>query len=366
MKENELLNNYAEFRYKLLEWYHTFQRELPWRKQPTPYIVWISEVILQQTRVDQGIDYFFRFIERFPKVQDLASAKEDEVLKYWQGLGYYSRARNLHAAAKQIMNEYNGVLPSDYKSLKSLPGIGDYTASAILSFAYNKPYPPLDGNVFRVLSRLFGIEKPIDANTSRKLFLDYAMALQGDAQPSQINQAVMEFGALQCVPQNPHCEECPLSSDCIALALDKVQLLPIKKNRLSVRNRYIYYLNIQKQDSESLFMIKRPDNDIWRGLYDLPWIETPQLYNFEAFLKSTEFKDFLSKQEVLKIKPASSILKHRLSHQLLHVQYCELIISKEASIPDEWQEISFSEVETYPVSKLLHNYLNRFLNSLYN
>ena len=238
------IENELETSRLLRDWYRIHKRELPWRESSDPYIIWISEIILQQTRVVQGMDYFLRFTERFPDVASLASAEEDEVLKYWQGLGYYSRARNLHAAAKDIMKRFDGIFPGRYEDVISLKGIGEYTAAAIVSFVWNQPYPVVDGNVFRVLSRLFAVDTPIDTPRGKKAFTELAGLVMDPRYAGQHNQAIMELGALQCVPQNPDCEACPLKERCAAYGTGDVQTYPVKQKKTKTRDRYFHYLYI--------------------------------------------------------------------------------------------------------------------------
>ena len=226
----------------LLKWFDANRRDLPWRHNPTPYEVWLSEVILQQTRVSQGMDYYLRFIERWPTVVDLAEASEEEVLKMWQGLGYYSRARNLHHCAQQVTSEHKGQFPPDYEKLKQLKGIGDYTAAAIASIAFNLPHAVVDGNVYRVLARLYDIDTPININEGQKLFAQLAEDLLNRKQPGLHNQALMEFGALHCTPKNPNCLLCPLQAQCLAFAHQTVMQRPVKLQKVKVTTRYFNYL----------------------------------------------------------------------------------------------------------------------------
>lgn len=219
----------------LLDWYAEHKRELPWRETKDPYRIWISEIILQQTRVAQGYEYFQRFVERFPDLVALAEADEDEVMKYWQGLGYYSRARNLHAAARSM----NGVFPRTYEDVRALKGVGDYTAAAICSIAYDMPYAVVDGNVYRVLSRYFGVETPIDSTQGKKLFASLAQEMLDEKHAALYNQAIMDFGAIQCTPQSPSCMFCPLADSCSALATGKVNLLPVKQHKTKTTDRYL-------------------------------------------------------------------------------------------------------------------------------
>ena len=255
----------------LIDWYEHNKRELPWRQTQDPYKIWISEVILQQTRVAQGYDYYCRFIERFPDFHALAQADEDEVMKYWQGLGYYSRARNLHEAARSIdSQEY---FPKTYAEVRALKGVGEYTAAAICSIAYDMPYAVVDGNVYRVLSRYFGIDTPIDSTEGKKLFAALADEMLDKKHPAVYNQGIMDFGAIQCTPQSPDCLFCPLVGSCSALSKGLVAKLPVKQHKTKTTNRYFNYIYVRA--GAYTFINKRTGNDIWKNLFELPLIETP-------------------------------------------------------------------------------------------
>ena len=246
-------------------WYAQHKRSLPWRETKAPYVVWISEIILQQTRVNQGNDYFLRFIERFPDIKSLAEASEDDVLKIWQGLGYYSRARNLYTAAKQVMEKFDGVFPSSYSDILSLKGVGEYTAAAVASIVYNLPYPVVDGNVFRVLSRLFTIETPIDSTIGKKYFNEIAQSILDEQHPGDHNQAIMEFGALVCTPKQPKCTECPLQSVCLAFEKKNVLNYPVKKGKTIQKERFFNYFHIEQNGYT--YIKKRGDSDVWQNIY---------------------------------------------------------------------------------------------------
>ena len=254
----------------LIDWYAENKRDLPWRETKDPYRIWISEIILQQTRVAQGYDYYIRFMERFPDVFTLADADEDEVMKYWQGLGYYSRARNLHAAARSIREA--GEFPKTYEGVLALKGVGEYTAAAICSFAYDIPRAVVDGNVYRVLSRWMGIDTPIDSTTGKKLFAQLAQELMDKSRPALYNQAIMDFGALQCTPASPDCLSCPLADTCLALANRSVDTLPVKQHKTKVTNRFFNYIYVRT--GGCTFIRKRTENDIWKNLYEPLLIET--------------------------------------------------------------------------------------------
>ena len=321
---------------QLYKWFEHERRVLPWRETQDPYAIWISEIILQQTRVEQGLPYYLQFIERFPDVRTLAAASEDEVLRYWQGLGYYSRARNLHRAAQEIMTKHNGCFPRTFDEIRSLPGIGDYTAGAIAAFAYNLPYPALDGNVYRVLARLSDCEIPFDTSAGKKHFRQLAESLLDPDNPRLFDSAVMEFGALYCVPQNPDCEHCPLALHCLAYAHNTVSLLPVRKAKPQIRDRwfeYAIYLAPAPEGGVQTLIHQRRADDIWKHLWEFPLTETTQ----DAFILNQCKSRQSSKSG--KRNPASSNsrtkasaqknnqenysfeLTHILSHQRIHARF---------------------------------------------
>lgn len=351
------MDKQLEISYLLRDWYRMNRRELPWRHSSDPYIIWISEIILQQTRVAQGMDYFYRFTERFPDVASLASADEDEVLKYWQGLGYYSRARNLHAAAKEIMTRFGGVFPSRYADVIALKGIGEYTAAAILSFAWNQPYPVVDGNVFRVLSRLFAVDVPIDTPKGKKLFAELAFQLMDPQHAGMHNQAIMELGALQCVPQNPDCTTCPLSARCAAYAAGTVVDLPVKQHRAKTRNRYFHYLYIQCRGTT--WMARRGKKDIWEGLYEFPLIETERPADFAELQQTVAFRRLFDGAGDLSVSVDLSGVKHVLSHQILYATFYRVEIAEEIPALRDYLRIPLSDIDRYAVPRLIHLYLER-------
>ncbi|MDR1683338.1 MAG: A/G-specific adenine glycosylase, partial [Candidatus Symbiothrix sp.] len=284
------MENLGSITQKLIAWYVENQRFLPWRGIHDPYRIWISEIILQQTRVVQGLEYYNRFIRRFPDVKSLAEADEQEVLKYWQGLGYYSRARNLHQAAKTIQTEYQGVFPRDYQSVLYLKGIGEYTAAAIVSFAWNEPYPVVDGNVFRFLSRLFAVNEPIDTGKGKKYFTELAAGLMDKSQAGLFNQAMMEFGALQCVPASPDCTVCPFQAKCLAYSRNAVAQYPVKQNKTKTKDLYLYYFHIG--DSELLFLNQRKGKRIWQNLFEFPLIESETPLDFVQLSQTEQFREW--------------------------------------------------------------------------
>ncbi|MGL5914005.1 MAG: A/G-specific adenine glycosylase [Bacteroidales bacterium] len=307
-----------QFAKQIIAWYEMNKRDLPWRNTSDPYFIWVSEVILQQTRVVQGIDYYYRFLQKFPTVAQLAAAPLDEVMRVWQGLGYYTRARNMHLAAQQIMRDYNGAFPSTYDALRQLRGVGDYTASAIGAFAFGIPRPAVDGNVYRVIARNFGICTPIDTPAGHKEVYAIAQAQLDITQAAVFNQAIMEFGATLCMPKNPKCEYCPLCKDCYAYQNDSVCNLPIKSKKTKVSTRYFTYLLILHE--ENTFVLQRIKKDIWHSLYEFPLIETERELSLTVLRKKQEWSSLFGEQNV-KVVYSSPVVKHVLSHQHLYVKF---------------------------------------------
>lgn len=341
----------------LINWYEESHRDLPWRNNPSPYEVWISEVILQQTRVNQGMDYYLHFTKKWPTVNDLAQASEEEVLKMWQGLGYYSRARNLHHCAKQVVEQYKGEFPSDFEKLKQLKGIGNYTAAAIASIAYNLPHAVVDGNVYRVLSRLFDINTPININEGQKLFAQLADELLNRNQPGLHNQALMEFGALQCTPKNPNCLLCPLQAQCLAFAHQTVMLRPVKLAKTKISTRYFNYLILRINDG--LYLHKRSDNDIWKNLYDFPCIESQKPMTVEEVIASETFLQLIENNPFTIIK-SSPIFTHKLTHRTILAHFIEIKLEKEL-LQIQTNDLFLAretELGSFPIPRLIDLYLN--------
>ena len=307
-----------DFNGVLRKWYLKNRRELPWRETSDPYLIWLSEIMLQQTRVEQGLPYWVSFTSTFPTISDLAKAPEEQIMRMWQGLGYYSRARNLHAAAKQVATEHNGRFPSNYKNIRTLKGIGDYTAAAIASFSFNLPHAVVDGNVYRFLSRFFGIETPIDSTEGKKIFAELAEKLLDRKEPGLHNQAIMEFGAMQCKPANPYCEACPFAIECIALKNKQVNILPVKSKKTKVRDRHFHFIIIH--DGTKTIVSKRVLKDIWQGLYQFPLIETEGKKSLNPETAISFAKEVLGNDNLALIKKSSQI-KHLLSHQTLHCYF---------------------------------------------
>ena len=315
----------TELAEKLIDWYCQNKRDLPWRKTSDPYKIWLSEIILQQTRVTQGWQYYDKMLEHFPTISALASASEEEVLRVWQGLGYYSRARNMHTASKEIMERFEGKFPADYEAVRSLKGIGEYTAAAILSFAWNLPYAVVDGNVYRVLSRLFAIELPIDSNKGKRFFFNLAQNLLPIGKAGVFNQALMEFGALQCVVRDPDCHLCPLQKECLGYAENKVSSYPVKSKKIGKKSRFFTYFYIH--NDKEIILTKRTDNDIWRGLFQFPLIEADHLLDISE-INDSDFFTLLGSNAEVCIKSVIDMPKHILSHQILYTRFVEINVKE--------------------------------------
>lgn len=311
---------------------------LPWRETTDPYRIWLSEIILQQTRVQQGMEYYMRFVGKWPTVEALAAADEDEVMLMWQGLGYYSRARNLHKAAKMVVEEGWTPFPDTFERVLSLPGVGEYTAGAIMSFAYNAPYPAADGNVYRVLSRLFDCDEAFDTTVGKKLFRDFAWQLLDRSNARLHNSAIMELGALFCTPQGMDCANCPVMSFCKAYAAGTAEMLPVRKARPKLRDRYLHYLVYQTPDGHTL-LHQRTDKDIWQHLYEFPLIETPTA-------------DFAAPDGCRKIE-----FLHVLSHQRLHAVFYTLSVAELPQL-DGCFSIQREQLQDYALSRLTLKYLD--------
>ncbi len=339
---------------EIITWYLANKRNLPWRNTQDPYKIWISEVILQQTRVEQGLSYYHKLTKAFPKVEDLAQAEEEVVLKNWQGLGYYSRARNLHFAAKQIVHDYDNKFPSNYKDIISLKGVGEYTAAAIASFAFQLPHAVVDGNVFRLLSRLIGIATPINSTQGKKEFSELAQSFIDTKNPDIYNQAIMEFGSQMCKPKNPNCNECPLQSSCFAFSKNKIHELPVKLKKTKQKVLYFDYFFIKYKNKTIIH--KRSDNDIWKNLYQFPLIKNKEELSEEKVLKiATEMNWIDTKNS--EIKSISKKYKHILSHRIIFARFWEIKSTKKPVI-DSTLTIDIKDTSKYPVSRLIEKYLD--------
>ena len=334
---------FPEFSEILLLWYKNQKRDLPWRKTKNPYFIWLSEIILQQTRVIQGMPYYYNFIEKYPNIQSLANANEEDILKTWQGLGYYSRAKNLHQTAIYISEKLNGIFPTNYNDIKKLKGIGDYTASAISSICYNEAQATVDGNVYRVLSRIFGIDIPINSSKGIKYFKN---------NPGEYNQAIMDFGATWCKPKNPNCNTCPFNNKCIAFHYNKIDFFPIKNKKISIKNRFFNYCVII-DNNEKTILLKRESKDIWQGLYEFPLIETTEKQEDKSIIEkiNNTFKN------IHKIEKYSKEYIHKLSHQHIHTFFWKIYVNDILE-----NGITFSEMDNYPKSTLIVNFLKSIEN----
>lgn len=338
----------VDFHRLIIEWYRLNKRDLPWRDTKNPYLIWLSEIILQQTRVAQGMEYYKKFIKHYPTVVDLASASEMDVLNDWQGLGYYSRARNLHATAKIIAFEMNGVFPATFEEIKKLKGVGDYTAAAIASFAFDLPHSVVDGNVYRVLSRVFNIDLPIDSTQGKKYFADLAQELLSKEHPAIHNQSIMEMGAIQCLPVNPLCDTCPLISKCLAKSLKVIEERPIKEKKTKVRDRFFNFMICREGDQ--LVIEQRTEKDIWQNMYQFPLIETESKKSLE------EMNVFFEKEYKMKSIHYSEDVTHILSHQKINaVFYYFNEIPKD--LLESQIKIEVKDIQEYPIPRLIDRYL---------
>jgi A/G-specific adenine glycosylase len=338
---------------KLISWYKRNKRDLPWRDTKNPYNIWLSEIILQQTQVIQGTNYYLKFIKQYPLVSDLANAPEDEVMRLWQGLGYYSRARNLHAAAKDILVKHKGKFPNTYEDIKALKGIGDYTAAAIASFAFDLPYAVVDGNVYRVLSRLFNIHTPINSSAGKKEFQLLADELLNKKQPLLHNSAMMEFGALYCKTQNPKCSECVLQAHCLSFASKTTSNLPVRTKSLKIKSRYFHYFIFNYRNE--VYINKRTDKDIWQNLYEFYLIETENPTSEKVMLKN---KLLLNLSKSFQVKKITTLKKHILSHQHIYATFYELEINSLLKLP-ALIKIKRKNLQDYGFPQLINKYLEK-------
>jgi A/G-specific adenine glycosylase len=339
----------------LIKWYLHNKRELPWRNTTDPYAIWLSEIMLQQTRVAQGMPYFLSFTTAFPTVFDLAKANEEQVLKLWQGLGYYSRARNLHKTAQYVASDLGGIFPDNYADLLKLKGVGEYTAAAIASFSYNEPVPVVDGNVFRVLSRIFDIDTDIAQASAKKEFAALAFELMPEDNPATFNQAIMEFGALQCVPKSPNCSICVFNGSCAALQKNKVDQLPVKSKKLKVRNRYFNYMVVADENDNTIIQ-KRTEKGIWHNLYEFPLMETEKEEDFDCVSEAVQGEYFKYNTVISMLEYNQKSIIHKLSHQHLHIKFWKVKI--EGIIENG---IDTETLKTFPFPIVIHNFIEKDL-----
>ncbi|MBQ0767926.1 MAG: A/G-specific adenine glycosylase [Bizionia sp.] len=338
----------------LIDWYLGNKRDLPWRNTTNPYYIWLSEIILQQTQVAQGLPYYTSFVTNYPSVFDLASANESEVLKLWQGLGYYSRARNLHASAQYIANDLNGEFPKSFSEIIKLKGVGDYTASAIASICFKEKTAVVDGNVYRFLSRYYGITTPINTGKGFKEFKAMAQDLIKTVDPATFNQAIMEFGARQCKPKSPECTVCPFNADCAAFINNEIDNLPVKLKTLKVKKKFFNYIVILSQDNKTM-LEQRTGKGIWQNLYQFPLIESNKPADYETILQEVEMLDYV-KSETLELSLYNTTdIIHKLSHQHLYTKFW--IATVNTDLPEG---IPFKKADTFPVPILIGNFIESF------
>jgi A/G-specific adenine glycosylase len=342
---------------ELIKWYHSNKRNLPWRHTTDAYIIWLSEIILQQTRVEQGLPYFYRFAEKYPTVSHFAVAHEDDILKLWQGLGYYSRGRNMLKTARLVQEHYNGKFPEGYDDLIKLKGIGEYTAAAIASFSANEARAVVDGNVYRVLARYFGIDEPINSTIGKKMFQSIANDLLNKEHPGLHNQAMMEFGAMLCKPKNPACGICPVRAGCFAFINNATTALPVKINKVKIRNRFFNYFLIM--DGDRILMNKRDESDIWANMYDLPLIETENNLSPGELINLPEFIEYFGGENT--IAENFPPKKHILTHQHLFVNFVKLQKSA-VKIKPEWAFLERIKIKKLALPKIIFIFLDNFLN----
>jgi A/G-specific adenine glycosylase len=347
------------FSQRLIGWYRKNKRDLPWRDTNDAYLIWLSEIILQQTRVEQGMPYYLRFVDSFPDIKSFAAASEDEILRMWQGLGYYSRGRNMLKTARKVVEEHSGKFPESYKDLIQLVGIGEYTASAISSFSSNEAKAVVDGNVYRFLSRYFGVDTPINSNAGKKEFQALADEVLDHQNAGEHNQAMIEFGALQCKPKNPDCELCLFNDSCIAFEQRKVHVLPVKLKKLKIKERFFFFFLVIKEDQ--ILIKRRTNTDIWAGLHDLPAIEFTERTSVNELMIHPDFRAWFDHESV--IYSISDEIKHILTHQRLFVHFIHIDKSKEEFVSKNgWFWIKINELDQYGKPKLIFEFLKKYLN----
>lgn len=344
-----------DFTQKLLAWNSKQnRRKMPWKGEKDPYRIWLSEIILQQTRVEQGWDYYLKFISAFPSVKDLATAPEAKVFKLWEGLGYYSRCRNLIATAKLIHEEFNDVFPDTYDAIIGLKGIGPYTAAAIASFAFGLPYPVVDGNVLRVLARIYGIDKPIDSAKGKNILNELAGKLLSKKLPGIYNQAIMDFGAMVCKPKAPLCNSCIMKKNCVAFNKGIVSILPVKEKKIKKKNRWFYYYIIRYKNA--LFIKERQGNDIWRHLHEFFLLEKLKKMKEEELTMNPEIKPFFDKYGA-QITDVSGVYKQELTHQTIRGQFIELSCQSLPAMDKQYRKVDYKDLKKYAFPKFITIYL---------
>jgi A/G-specific adenine glycosylase len=350
------MSNFSAFNNAITFWFKDNKRNLPWRKTKDPYKIWVSEIILQQTRVNQGIEYYERFIKKFKSIEALAITDAIEVLKIWQGLGYYSRARHMHETARKIVDDMEGVFPRKFDEIIKLKGIGNYTAAAIASICFGEKVPVVDGNVFRIISRYKGIYTPIDSSIAFSEFFSIVGKLMSNSNPGNFNQALMELGATICTPKKPNCIHCPVNNSCYARINNKIEAFPVKNKNPKIRNRYFNYLVIA--DRECIIMKKRTQNDIWKSLFDFPLIESNENLSIDELFQMNEFKNVwkYKKEQLLNV---SKIYKHKLTHQIIYARFYEFHLrNSEVPVIADIRKTRLKQLYQLPVPRLVDKYLS--------
>jgi A/G-specific adenine glycosylase len=355
-------NNYNNFSAILLQWHKTNERSLPWKNTKDPYLTWLSEIILQQTQIGQGVPYYQKISTKYPTVKHLADATLAEVIKLWEGLGYYSRARNLHHTAKYIAYEHGSRFPNTYDELLKLKGVGAYTAAAIASFAFDKPHAVVDGNVFRVLARIFGIKKSIDSTEGKKNFTQLANKLIDKKNPAAYNQAIMDFGSTVCTPKQPLCDLCPFSKKCIAKTTNSISYYPVKLKKLVKKTRYFNYLLIEY--GKKIYLNHRTGNDIWKNLYDFPVIASKSLLSEKQFHNSKEWKIWFRGHKP-HIKYISGNYVQQLTHQTVIARFCKVLIDRKLEDRYGFNLVQVSKIGTKAFPKIIRDYLKTISNFKY-
>jgi A/G-specific adenine glycosylase len=347
-----------DFSYLIIDWYSKNSRDLPWRRTRDPYRIWVSEIMLQQTRVDQGLGYYERFISRFGDIESLAMAQEEEVMKLWQGLGYYSRARNMHEAAKTIQRDYNSRFPASYEEIRKLKGVGDYSASAISSIAFGKTCPVIDGNVMRVVARFTGMREAVNTAGGKKKIMEYLEGQIDHDKPGTFNQAVMELGALVCKPGSPRCRECPLVDGCVAYDQGLTTDIPVISKQKRLKTRFFHYIIIlnKKEGEDELWLRKRKENDIWKNLYDFPLIESERELGPDELMLEKGWEQIAGRND-LRLKNVTGAQKYLLSHRELRVKF--FIVECPDFTHQEYIRVKFSDCHNYPVPRLIENILKK-------
>ncbi|GAA4301248.1 A/G-specific adenine glycosylase [Compostibacter hankyongensis] len=351
------------FTRQLLRWNEDNRRSMPWKGERDPYKIWLSEIILQQTRVAQGLPYYERFLQHYPTVEQLATAPEEQVFRLWQGLGYYNRCKNMLAAARQVAGEHGGRFPADLAGLRSLKGVGEYTAAAIAAFAYDLPHAVVDGNVYRVLSRFFGIALPMDSTDGKLLFRELAGELLDQSHPAVYNQAIMDFGATVCTPRSPQCPQCPLAPRCRALKHDSIALLPVKSRKTQIKSRFFHYLVIRHRNQ--IYIRKRSARDIWQHLHEFVLLEEDATLGIEALREKAGFTRLL-KNRGWTCEHSSEVYRHQLTHQTIFARFFVLRVPRPLSAGADYFPVSLDQLDRHALPRLLDQYVQDVLQGLMN